>query len=410
MENFQKKLEKYAELAVKIGVNIQKGQKLVINGPVEAAEFVRMISKKAYEAGAKDVFVQWNDNELTLIKYLHAPEEALKEFPAWIANGYVEMAKEGAAFLSIALPNPDLLKSVNPERIALASKASSVAMEEFSSYTRSGKSSWSVVCIPSKEWAVKVFPTLEAEAAVEALWEKIFSVTRVNTENPVEAWDEHIANLKKRLDYLNNKKYKKLYYKSSVTDINLELPAEHVWIGGGITDIKGTYFIPNIPTEEIFTMPLKSSVNGTVKSTMPLNVRGKVIDSFTLTFENGKIVDFTAENEYDTLKKLIETDEGSHYIGEVALVPVNSPISNSKVTFFNTLFDENASCHFAIGMAYPLCIKDGGNMNKEDLEKNGANTSLTHVDFMIGSEDMCIEGQTSEGTMEQIFKNGNWAF
>jgi aminopeptidase len=336
--------------------------------------------------------------------------EALAEFPAWIANGFLEMAKEGAAFLSVALPNPDLLKPMDPDRIAAASRAASAAMEEFSKYPSSGKVSWSAVCIPSKEWAKKVFPDIDEEAGVEALWDRIFSVTRVNADNPVEAWKEHTANLRRRLDYLNAKSYKKLHYKSSVTDITLELPEEHIWVGGGINDEKGTYFVPNIPTEEIFTMPLKEGVNGTVKSTMPLNVRGKVINSFTLTFEKGRIVDFTAENEYETLKKLIETDDGSHYIGEVALVPVDSPISNSKVTFYNTLFDENASCHFAIGMAYPLCIKGGGTMNKEELEKNGANTSLNHVDFMMGSVDLDIDGYTADGSVEPIFRNGNWAF
>lgn len=410
MENFQLKLEKYADLAVRIGVNLQRNQKLFISSPVEAAEFTRLLAKKAYDAGARDVYVQWNDGQLELMKYLNAPKEALEEYPSWIANGFVEMAKQGAAFLSVGAPDPDLLKSADPEKIAIFSKAASSAMEEFSNYTRTAKVSWSIVCIPSKAWAKKVLPELDEAAAVEALWDRIFSVTRVDSDNPVEAWNEHIANLRRRLDYLNLKKYKKLHYKSSATDLTIELPNGHIWIGGGINNEKGTYFVPNIPTEEIFTLPLKEGVSGSVKSTMPLNVRGKVIDSFTLTFEKGRIVDFTAENEYETLKKLIETDEGSHYIGEVALVPVDSPISNSRVTFYNTLFDENASCHLALGNVYPLCIEGGGTMNKEELGKNGANTSLVHVDFMIGSEDLDIDGYTADGSIEPIFKGGNWAF
>lgn len=410
MNDFQLKLDKYADLAIKIGVNLQKNQKLVINAPIEAAEFVRMLTYKAYKAGAKDVYVEWNDNEIKLIKYLNAPIESFKEFPMWKSTGYVEMAREGAAFLSIGSPNPDLLKDVDPKRINIATKTYSKAMEDFMFYMESCKVSWSGVYIPSKEWAKKVFPDLDEKNAVEALWEKIFSVTRINSKEPINAWNVHIDNLKSKLDYLNNKKYKKLHYKSSTTNLKIELPDNHIWIGGGVNNEKGTYFIPNIPTEEIFTAPLMSGVNGTVKSTKPLIVSGKSIRNLTLKFKDGKIVNFIADEGYETLKNLIETDEGSYYLGEVALVPFNSPISNSNIIFYNTLFDENASCHLALGMAYPMCIKGGEEMNKEELKKNDLNTSLIHVDFMIGSPDLNIDGETVDGKYEPIFRNGNWAF
>lgn len=410
MNDFQLKLDKYADLAIKIGVNLQKNQKLVVDAPIEAAGFVRMLTYKAYKAGAKDVYVEWDDDEIDLIKYLNAPIESLKEFPMWKARGYTEMAREGAAFLSIDSPNPDLLKDVDPKRIDIAAKTYSEATEDFMSYIESCKVSWSGVCIPSKEWAKKVFPDPNEKNAVEALWEKIFSVTRINSKEPINAWNVHIDNLKSKLDYLNNKKYKKLHYKSSTTNLKIELPDNHILIGGGVNNEKGTYFIPNIPTEEIFTAPLMSGVNGTVKSTKPLIVRGKSIRNLTLEFKSGRIVNFTADEGYETFKNLIETDEESCYLGEVALVPFNSPISNSNIIFYNTLFDENASCHLALGMAYPMCIKGGEEMSKKELKKNNLNTSLIHVDFMIGSPDLNIDGETIDGKYEPIFRNGNWAF
>lgn len=410
MNNFNETLEKYAELAVRIGINVQKGQTLVINAPLPAAEFVRVAAKKAYEAGAKNVHVEWADEEVTRIKYLNAPDEAFTEYPMWRAKGFEEMAKEGAAFMSISASNPDLLKGVDPERIAIANKTASKALDAYRSYVMSDKSCWCVVSVPTKEWAKKVFPGLSDEESVEKLWENIFKATRADQADPVEAWKEHTNNLNKKLEYLNNKRFKKLHYKSAVTDLTVELPEKHLWLGGGSESESGTYFVANMPTEEVFTMPKKDGVNGTVKSTKPLNYGGNVINNFTLTFENGKIVDFTAEQGYETLKKLIETDDGSHFLGEVALVPHDSPISNTNIIFYNTLFDENASCHFALGKAYPTCLENGAEMSEEELAANGANNSLTHVDFMVGSPDLSIDGITADGTVEAVFRNGNWAF
>ncbi|SCY38653.1 aminopeptidase [Alkaliphilus peptidifermentans] len=409
MESFEVKLEKYADLALKVGINLQKNQTLVINAPIDSAVFVRQVAKKAYFYGAKNVHIEWHDEETTLIKYQHAPDEAFKEYPLWKAKGFEEMAADGAAFLSISATNPDLLKDVDPERIAVANKTSALALQEFKKYTQTAKVSWAIVSVPTKEWAAKVFPNSDVDRQVDLLWEKIFMVTRIDQENPIDAWKIHINNLKARLTYLNDTKFRRLHFKAPGSNLTAELPDSHLWIGGGIKNAQGIDFVPNMPTEEVFTLPLKTGVNGTVKSTKPLNYGGKLIEDFSLTFEKGRIVDYSATVGYESLKKLIETDEGAHYLGEIALVPHHSPVSNSNVVFYNTLFDENASVHLALGMAYPLCIKNGGQMSKEELEENGANTSLIHIDFMIGSEEMDIDGETSDGKIIPVFRKGNWA-
>lgn len=409
MSSFERNLDRYAELAVKVGVNIQKGQTLVINAPIASADFVRKTVQKAYEAGAKNVHVEWNDEELLLIKYKNAPDEAFKEYPTWKAKGYEKMAENGAAFMSIVASNPDLLKGVDPERIATANKTAGSAMETYRKYIQSDKVSWTVLAVPTKEWAAKLFPNLKDEESVEKLWDLIFKATRADLDDSVSAWENHKNQLTSKVEYLNKKRYKKLHYKASGTDLIIDLPSTHIWAGANGINESGIHFVPNMPTEEVFTLPLKEGVNGVVSSTKPLNYGGNLIENFSLTFEKGKIIDFSAKSGYETLKRLIETDEGSHYLGEVALVPHDSPISNTNVIFYNTLFDENASCHLAIGSAYAFNLEGGKKMSKEELEKNGGNTSLTHVDFMIGSEKLDIDAETYDGIIEPLFRKGNWA-
>lgn len=410
MSQFEQSLDKYAALAVHEGVNVQVGQTLVINAPIAAAEFVRKIAKKAYETGAKNVHVEWNDDELSYIKFKNAPDEAFTEYPMWRAKGLEEMAANGAAFLTIYAPNPDLLKDINPERIATANKTSATALQKYRSYSMADKVSWSLIAVPTPEWAKKVFPDQSFEQAVEKLWEVIFKVTRVDQKDPIQAWNEHNAKLAQTVEYLNNKQYKQLVYGAPGTQLSVDLPENHVWQGGAAVTDKGITFNPNMPTEEVFTMPHKDGVNGVVYSTKPLNYGGNIIDRFSLTFENGKVVDFTAETGYETLKHLLDTDEGSRRLGEIALVPHQSPISMSNLIFYNTLFDENASSHLALGRAYPTNLKGGADMSDEELAQHGANQSLVHVDFMIGSAEMNINGVTKEGKSEPIFRNGNWAF
>ncbi|WP_100372949.1 aminopeptidase [Bacillus sp. FJAT-45037] len=410
MTTFQENLEKYAELAVKVGINIQPGQTLVVRTPLTARDYVRLVAKKAYEAGAKHVQVIWTDEEITKTRYELAPDEAFHEFPEWLAKGHEELAENGAAFLSITGSNPDLLKDADPERVANDNKASGKAMSGFRSYIMADKISWSIVAVPSVEWAEKVFPEAKGEEAVTKLWEAIFAATRIHTEDPVSEWKAHLAKLDEKMIALNEKHYTALHYTAEGTDLTIELPETHLWVSGGSTNKDGVDFVANMPTEEVFTSAKKTGVNGKVSSTKPLNYGGTLIDNFTLTFKDGKVVEFTAEQGEKTLGRLLESDEGASYIGEVALVPHKSPISDTDILFYNTLFDENASNHLAIGSAYAFCIEGGKEMNKEELEKNGLNTSNTHVDFMIGSADMNIDGITEDGKREPVFRDGNWAF
>lgn len=410
MKNFEENLERYAELLVKTGINIQQGQTLVINAPIKGADFVRKIAKKAYKAGAKNVHVEYSDEELSFIKYMNAPDEAFREYPKWKADGFAQMAGDDHAFLSISGSNPDLFKNVDPEKIAAANKAHGVAMAEFRKAINNSTVSWCVAAIPTQEWSQKVFPDMNPEDAMVKLWDNVFQATRSDVQNPVEAWNKHLEILNEKMAFLNSNPIKYLHYLGEGTDLVIELPEKHIWMGGGEENEKGTYFIANMPTEEIFTMPLKTGVNGYVSSTKPLSYGGNLIDNFTLTFKEGRIVDFSAEQGYETLKKLIETDEGSHYIGEVALVPHDSPVSNTNIVFFNTLFDENASCHLAIGSAYPSNIEGGTQMSQDELEASGGNTSIAHVDFMVGSAHMNIEATMVTGEKKMIFEKGNWAF
>lgn len=410
MKEFNELLNNYAELAVKIGVNLQKNQTLVINSPVDAKDFVRIIAEIAFKNGARNVHVNYNDEILSRITYLNAQnDEIFNEFSKHRAAELEEHAKNNAAFLSIVSSNPIILQGVDPSKIAASTKARSMALKEYYKYIMNSDVSWSIISIPSEGWATKVFPELSIEDAMKKLWEVIFSIVRVDNEDVVAAWDKHLKTLQEKVDYLNETKFKTLHYKSPITDLTIELPKGHIWSGGGEHTSKGTYFVANMPTEEVFTLPLRTGVNGKVSSTKPLNYGGNVINNFSLTFKDGKIIDFSAEEGYEHLKKLIETDEGSHYLGEVALVPFNSPISNSNIIFYNTLFDENASCHLAIGKAYPICIEGGTKMSEDEFIENGVNFSLTHEDFMVGSADLDIIGTTFDGKEIQIFKAGNWA-
>lgn len=408
--NFEHLIEKYAEVALKIGINVQQGQDLIIDAPVSAAAFVHKLVDKAYDEGAKSVYVDYKDEQLTRLNCMKQPEQGLKEFPMWKVKGFVEMAENNVAYLQVYTPNPNLLKDADPERVAIVNKTAATSLREFKRFVMDHKISWSMVSIPTKGWAEAVFPKLTEAERETKLWELIFDVTRVTRENPVEAWEEHIRQLKEKADYLTGKQYKKLHYRSAKTDLTIELPHNHVWISANAENDAGTSFIPNIPTEEIFTVPVRTGVNGVVGSTKPLNYNGLLIEDFSLTFKDGEVVDFSAASGYETLKKLLETDEGARRLGEVALVPHNSPISNSEVLFYNTLYDENASCHLALGFSIPVGVKGGTGMNSEERKQHGLNESLLHVDFMIGSADLNIDGERVDGEKQPVLRNGNWAF
>ncbi|UFT99005.1 aminopeptidase [Radiobacillus kanasensis] len=405
----QELLEKYAKLAIRTGVNLQDGQGLIINAPVEAAEFVRLVAKEAYAVGAKNVHLEWNDENLTYLKMKHAPMEVIENFPKWRSDALVEMVKDGYGLLTIFGQNPDLLKGIDSARIAASNKAAGMALSEYRDYIMNDKICWSIVGYPTGAWAQKVFQDLPEEEAVEKLWENIFSISRVDLEDPIQAWKEHNLTLAKARKYLNEKQYTKLIYKAEGTDLTIELPEGHIWHGGSTKSVDGVEFNPNMPTEEVFTMPHKYGVHGTVSSTKPLNYGGNLIENFKLTFKDGVVVEYSAEQGEETLKTLLESDEGAKRLGEVALVPNESPISQSNIIFFNTLFDENASCHLALGKAYPTNIENGPSFSKEEMDKHGVNDSIVHEDFMMGSASLDIDGVTKDGKTEAIFREGTWA-
>ncbi|WP_019414557.1 aminopeptidase [Paenisporosarcina sp. TG20] len=410
MTLFNENLKKYADLAVKVGVNIQPGQILYITASIDNPDFVRLLTKTAYEVGAKQVYVDWTDDVITRTRFEMAPSASFEEYPAWKVQEREQLADQGAAFMSIVSSSPDLLKGIDSSRIATFQKAAGTALTKYRQYVQSDKISWTVLAAPSKSWAAKVFPDLPEEQQVSSLWDAIFKAVRADVEAPIEAWSKHDDLLHEKVDYLNEKKYHKLHYTAPGTDLTIELPNGHLWCGAGSVNEKGETFMANMPTEEVFTVPLKTGVDGVVSSTKPLSYGGNIIEDFKITFEKGRITKVEAAAGQEVLQQLINTDEGAKHLGEVALVPHRSPISESGLLFYNTLFDENASNHLAIGSAYAFCLEGGKKMSQIELEENGLNQSITHVDFMIGSDKMDIDGILEDGTKEAIFRGGNWAF
>jgi aminopeptidase len=410
MSLLHQQLEKYAELITKVGVNVQEGQEVFITGSIEMATLVRLVASKAYASGASNVHVDWTDEALSRLKYENAADDVFTRFPEWETAKRGAFVASGAAFISIVSPNPDLLKGIDAKRIGNYQKASGLGLADFRRAIQSDKVSWTVVAASTKDWAVKVFPNSDSEQyAVDQLWEAIFQSVRLHETDPVKAWEKHNETLHRKSDILNEKRFRKLQYKAPGTDLTIELPEKHVWVGASSTNVNNISFMANMPTEEVFTVPLKTGVNGYVSSTKPLSHGGNIIDGFKLTFENGRIVRVQAEKGEENLQQLVDTDEGSHYLGEVALVPHESPISQSNVLFYNTLFDENASNHLAIGSGYAFNVEGGKHMSPEELANSGVNSSIMHVDFMIGSAEMDIDGVQGDGTLVPIFRKGNWA-
>lgn len=406
-------LQKYARLAIYSGVNLQKGQVLILNTTVEAVELTREVVKVAYEAGAKDVQVTYQDEMLTRYMYQYQSEETLTNIPDWFVEKRTQPLRDGACLLHIISEYPGNLKDCDPAKIAARQRASSLACKEASEYVQASKTQWSLLAYPNKEWAMAVFPECEdAKAAQELLLEQILACSRVDeTSDPLVAWEELSIHFRKRVDALNAYAFKTLHFKNALgTDVMIGLPENHIWGGGSEISQTGIEFNANIPTEEIFTMPHKYQVQGKVVASKPLLYNGVLIEDFWFRFQDGKVVDYDAKIGKETLTQLIEFDKGSCYIGEVALVPYDSPISNSNILFLNTLFDENAACHLALGEAYTTCIKDGIHMSEAELEAHGVNVSYTHVDFMFGTADMEIVGIGQDDSKTPIFHKGNFTF
>lgn len=403
-------LEEYARLLIEVGLNIQKDQYVVINSPVACAEFARMCVKAAYEAGAKDVIMQWSDDFVSRQHWLNANDSVFDNVFQWDVDKNLGLAKLNAARLSISASDPENLNGVNPDRIERASRAFGKANSEYHEMMMNSAFPWCVASIPVPSWANKVFPELPQEEAMDRLWKEIFNAVRIdNHGGAVQRWREHCDYLKEKREKLTAFNFKYLHYTNSLgTDLMVELPEDHIWMAGSELSKSGIEFVANMPTEEVFTAPKRDGVNGKVVASKPLVESGNVIENFYMILKDGIITEVHAEKGEEYLKKAIALDEGASMLGEVALVEYDSPISNSGVLFYNTLFDENASCHFAFGAAYP-CVNNGDTMTQEELLAKGLNASTQHCDFMVGTKDLQIVGITHDGRRIPVFIDGNFA-
>ncbi|WP_062306664.1 aminopeptidase [Alicyclobacillus sendaiensis] len=405
-------LRKYAELIVRVGVNLQPGQPLVIGFGSrqvypDQVPFARLLAEAAYDAGASYVHIDWGDEWWLRETVKCADIGILRERAKWQVAWVERLAEMGAAYIAMPASDPALFAGIPRDRVEQAERAVREAFRPFDNERTNDKHRWTLASAPTQAWADAVHPELAREERFEALWRDILQASRATGEDPIADWEHHIANLKRRAAWLNGLKIRALHYRAPGTDLTIELAEGHYFEAAGHPDVKGIRFVANIPTEEVFTAPKKTGVNGTVASTMPLNHGGSLIEGIRLRFENGRIVEYSAEKGEEALKAIIEADEGSHYLGEVALVPVDSPIAQMNRIFYNTLFDENASCHLAIGRAYPL-VEGGHQLAHEEWEARGLNDSLMHVDFMIGSPDLDIDALLQDGRTVPIFRGGRW--
>ncbi|CZQ96405.1 peptidase m29 aminopeptidase ii [Trichococcus palustris] len=412
LPHFEENLKKYAKLLVSKGINVQKGHTVLINVDVDQAPFARLLTKEAYALGAEEVIVKWADDEITREKYLHTSEERLTNIEQYKIDESLDLIAKKASRLSVRSSDPDALNGVDSKKLAAATKAASLAFHEQRIATQANKVSWTVASAAGAKWAAKVFPALATEEEqVDALWNEIFKTCRIYEADPVKAWDEHEARLLTKAQVLNDEQFDALHYTTPAgTDLTVGMPANHVWESAGSVNAQGEDFIANMPTEEVFSAPDGRRIDGVVKSTKPLSYNGNIIDGMIFTFKDGKVETCSAEKGDDVLQHLIWDNDGARSLGEVALVPDPSPISQSGIVFFNTLFDENASNHLALGSAYATSVIGGTEMTQDELAAAGLNRSNIHVDFMIGSPDMDVDGIRKDGSIMPIFRNGDWAF
>ena len=403
------KLDRLAEVAVRIGVNLKPGQDLVITAPMAALELVRRITVHAYKAGAGIVTPFFADDEITLARYQHAADESFDRAPNWLYEGMAAAYKSGAARMAITGDDPMLLAEQDPAKVARLSKATSIAAKPAMNPIVGFEVNWNIVAYPGAAWASRVFPDLPVEEAQGKLMDAIYEASRLGGDDPVANWEAHSKTLQQRVDWLNAQNFDALHYTGPGTDLHLGLAEGHIWKGGASPALNGIVCQPNIPTEEVFTCPHAYKVEGTVSATKPLAHQGNVIENIKVRFEAGKIVEATATKGEDILRQLLNTDDGASRIGEVALVPHSSPISQSGVLFYNTLFDENASCHIALGQCYADTIEGGSELSPEELQQKGGNQSLIHVDWMMGSDAVDIDGITKTGERVPVMRGGEWA-
>jgi aminopeptidase len=402
------KLNKLAEVAVKVGLGLQSGQELLMTASLDALPLARRITEQAYRAGASLVTTLYTDDEATLMRYHFAPDESFDRAASWLYDGMGAAFKSGTARLAIAGGNPALLSNEDPDKVGRANRAVSQAYRPALELITRHAINWTIVASATPAWATAVFPGDAPDVALAKLWEAIFETTRINGEDPVAAWKSHDAGLHKRASKLNEKRYAALKYRGPGTDFRLGLADDHLWLGGGTTAGNGLYCIPNMPTEEVFTTPHKDRADGTVTATKPLSHQGTMIEGIQVRFEKGRIVEAHASRGQEVMQKLIDTDDGARRLGEVALVPHSSPIAASGMLFLNTLFDENAASHIALGQSYSSCLHEGDKLTPEQLAAKGANDSLIHVDWMIGSDKLDIDGITATGAAEPLMRQGEW--
>jgi len=411
----EQKLRAYAHLAVRIGLNLQPKQRLLIVGPManggaslEAAPLVRQVTAAAYEAGAQLVETLWGDEALLAARFAHASRDSFDEFSDWMPRALSDHVSAGHAILSIYANDPDQLKDVPADLVATLQESTARNVRPFREQISRNRTNWSVVAAAAASWAARVFPDIEPSQQVDRLWDAISCLCRLDHRDPIAAWEAHLRDLAARTDLLNVKQYTALRYRGPGTDLTIGLAPGHQWIGGSSLNAAGIRFAPNLPTEEVFTMPHKDRVNGTVRSTKPLSYGGTLIENFSLTFVDGRVVEVTADRGESVLRTLVAMDPGAARLGEVALVPNSSPISQTGRLFYNTLFDENAASHVALGAAYKFTMRGGEGMDDAQFEAAGGNRSAAHVDFMIGSGELDVDGVLTDGSAEPVMRRGEW--
>lgn len=407
--DFEQKLDRLAEVAIRSGLGLAEGQELVMTASVEALPLARLITKHAYKAGASLVTTLFTDEESTLLRYRYGAEATFDKAAGWLYEGMAAAYKSGAARLAITGGNPSLLSKEDPEKVGRANRAMSKAYRPALELITRHDINWTIVSAATPAWAAAVFPDVPGDQALGRLWDAIFAASRADQSDPVAAWKTHDEKLHMWAERMNAKRFATLHFKGPGTDLKVGLADDHLWLGGGTEAHNGRYCIPNMPTEEVFTTPHKDRVEGTVTSTKPLSHQGTLIEKIQVRFEGGKIVEAHAARGEQVLQRMIETDEGARRLGEVSLVPASSPIAASGLLFLNTLFDENAACHIALGQAYSTCLKDGDTLTPEQLAAKGANDSLIHVDWMIGSEKIDVDGITAAGKTEPVMRAGEGA-
>jgi len=410
LPNFEQQMHRYADIIARVGLNLQPGQWLFINAPLQAAPLVHQIAAIAYQIDCRYVDMLWRDEQLELVRYQHARGDSFTEYPVYRAEGIYQHLQQDGAYLSITGDDPDIFKEQDPERIATARKTALTHLKPvYDLLDRSGFN-WAVVSYPTLPWAKAVFPQAGPETSVDQLWESIFRVCRIDQPDPVAAWQAHITDLQARAAYLTGKQYRALHYTAPGTDLTLGLAEQHIWHAGSTVTTSGTPFTANLPTEEVFTLPHRERIDGVVSASLPLNYNGNLIEGFSLTFKNGRVTGARAKRGQEVLDKMLAMDEGMTSLGEAALVPHSSPVAQSRTLFYNTLLDENAACHIALGGGINYCTRDGETISEEEYAARGGNSSLNHVDFMIGSGEMDIDGILPDGAREAVMRSGEWAF